>query len=140
MQRETPNMPPPGISSAVLPGWAGCRAFDVDGVRVGHVGDVLFDVHTRAPAWVSIILLHADEPWTLAPARGLRHHVGGVQLACTRHAVRSAPVAITPPGELARGHALALAAHYGVRCGAGPWSGAITPEPTHVREHAGRLA
>lgn len=130
-------MSQPGISPAVLPGWTRCRAFDVDGIGVGHVGDVLFDVHTRAPAWVAITLLHADEPWTLAPAQGLRHHVDGVHLAFTRDAVRSAPVAITPPGELARGHALALAAHYGVRCGAGPWSGAITPEPTRAGEHAG---
>lgn len=114
-------------AGALVPGWIGSRAFDVEGARIGHVADVLFDAHTHSAGWVLLALPQVVEHWVLAPARGLLHRADGVQLACARELVRTAPVSAAPPDALTRSDALVLAAHYGVRCGAGPWLGVVEP-------------
>jgi hypothetical protein len=113
--------------SVLLPGWVGCRAYDAGALRIGDVADVLFDARTQAPAWLALTLLGTEGPWVFAPARGLRHRVAGVQLAFTREQMHTAPAPLSPPGELSSAHAAALAAHYGVHCGAGPWTAATAP-------------
>lgn len=117
----------PRPAQGLVPGWIGSRAFDAEGARVGHVADVLFDQNTHCAGWVLLALPQAPQHWVLAPARGLRHTAEGVHLACTRDAVRAAPVSAAPPDGLGRGDALALGAHYGVRCGPGPWVGVVEP-------------
>lgn len=122
-------------ATALLPGWIGCRAYAADLVRVGQVRDVLFDVRSGAPAWLALELLHEQAPWALVPAVGLRHRVAGLQLAVTREQLARAPRAVLPPGELTRAHAAKLAAHYGVRCGGGPWRGVVEPATAAARVH-----
>ena len=123
-------------SSPLLPGWIGCRARGADDVPVGVVADVLFDARSRAPSWLLLDL--DDGRHVVAPACGLCHRHDGVQLACSGDLARSAPVSAVPPDGLGREHALALAAHYGVRCGAGPWSGIL--QPTVARAPAPSLS
>jgi hypothetical protein len=127
-------------AAALVPGWIGCRAYDVDGARIGHVADVLFDAYTNAPGWLLLALPGREDGFVLAPAAGLRHHVEGVTLACRRARVREAPSSPLPPDSLAARHAAALAVYYGVRGGGGPWHGIV--EPTLVgastRMRAGR--
>lgn len=130
--------PPPAVAAddGVVPGWIGARAYDADGARIGHVADVLFDAQSRAPGWVLLVLPRPEEQFVLAPARGLRHLHDGVQLGCRRDAVRTAPTSAGPPDGLAHEHARALARHFGVRCGAGPWHGVAEPRLVGV---AGRM-
>jgi len=120
--------------AALVPGWIGSRAYDRDGARLGHVADVLFDDLTGAPAWLLLVLLRTDDRFVLAPASGVRHHPAGVELGVLRGLVRTAPTAFSPPGELGRGHAAALCAHYGVRVGRGPWSGIVDPHLAHAED------
>ena len=121
-------MPTPATAPrSTVPAWVGSRAYASDGARVGLVADVLLDGQTRAPEWVLLVLPRAHERYVLAPASGLRACADGVQLAVSRADVRSAPLSAAPPDGLAREHARTLAAHYGVRCGAGPWRGVVTP-------------
>lgn len=123
--------PPP---RPALPAWLGCRLYDADGARLGLVADVLFDERTSAPGWLSVVLDRAADRFALVPARGTRHRAGGVQVRTARALVCSAPSTPLPPDALGPGHAAALARHYGVRCGGGPWRGvaetavARTPE------------
>lgn len=118
---------PAPTAAALVPAWIGARAYDVDGARIGHISDVLFHEHGNAPGWLLLCLPRTEESYVYAPAQGLRHRVDGVQLACERELVRSAPHADAPPDSLAKRHATALAVHYGVRCGAGPWHGVVEP-------------
>ncbi len=119
---------------AVVPGWIGSRAYDRDGARLGHVADVLWDDATGAPAWVLLVLLRAADRFVLAPAPGLRHQPGGIELAVPRSLVRTAPTTSLPPGELGREHAAALCAHYGMRVGRGPWTGIVEPHLAHAED------
>lgn len=128
---STVEAPPAGIA-APLPGWVGALALDASGTEVGHVRDVLFDARSGGPGWLLLALPDAGEP-VLVPARGLRHRVRGVQLAVGAEAIRTAPATLAPPDGLARGEALTLAAHYGVRCGGGPWHGVAAPTLTDER-------
>lgn len=111
-----------------LPTWLGTRAYDAEGARVGHVADVLFDESTQRPAWLLLVLLRARERFVLVPARGVVHHAGAIALPVLRELVRDAPVRAVPPGELGAEHAHALARHYGVRVGTGPWRGIVEPD------------
>lgn len=115
------------VTDPTLPGWLGSRAYDRHGARVGHVADVLFDVTSHRPTWLLLVLLRASDRLVLAPARGVVHRPGAVELGVERELVRSAPVRATPPGELGPEHAAALCRHYGVRPGAGPWRGIVDP-------------
>ena len=119
--------PPARTASGLVPSWIGSRVFDVAGVDMGRVADVLFDAHGSAPGWLLLCLPRLEDSYVFAPARGLRHRVDGVQLACGRELALSAPHADAPPDSLAKRHAMALALHYGVRCGAGPWHGVLEP-------------
>ncbi len=132
--------PPAPTAAALVPGWIGSRAYDADGARIGSVADVLFEEHGSAPGWLLLCLPRTEDRYVLAPARGLRHRIDGVQLACDRELVRSAPCADAPPDSLMKRHAAALAAHYRVRCGPGPWHGVVEPMlvGTGVRMRAGR--
>ncbi len=114
-------------AASPVPIWTGSHAYDADGARIGRIVDVLFDAQTRAAAWVLLETTSPDERCVFAPARGLRHRADGVHLACDHERVLTAPPSAAPPDGLTRGHALALAAHFGVRCGGGPWHGAVEP-------------
>ncbi|MCW3011757.1 MAG: hypothetical protein JWO90_2161 [Solirubrobacterales bacterium] len=116
----------PASASTLVPAWIGSRAYDVEGARIGHVADVLFGAD-RAPGWLLLVLPRAEERYVLVPARGLRHRLDGVQLAVARELVRTAPPSAGPPDGLARAHAQVVAAHFGVRCSAGPWHGVVEP-------------
>lgn len=118
---------PPASAAALVPGWVGSRAYDAEGARIGYVADVLFDALTAAPGWVLLALPRVEDRFVLAPAAGLRHGAQGVHLACDRALVRTAPTSAAPPDGLGRTHARALAAHYGIRCGNGPWNGVVEP-------------
>ena len=111
-----------------LPSWLGTRAYDRHGARLGHVADVLFDEPTARPAWLLLVLLRASERFVLVPARGVVHRAGALEVATDRALVRGAPTRAVPPGELGAEHAAALARHYGVRIGSGPWRGIVGPE------------
>lgn len=111
----------------LLPSLLGARAYDEIGARLGHVADVLFDERTQRPAWLLIVLLRASDRFVLVPADGVRHHPGGIDLPLPRAIVRTAPVSIGPPNELAADHARVLAAHYGIRATPGPWLGIVEP-------------
>lgn len=111
----------------LLPSLLGARAYDEIGARLGHVADVLFEERTSRPAWLLLVLLRATDRFVLAPAAGVRHHPGGIDLPLPRALVRTAPLSAGPPNELTAGHARALAAHYRVPCTAGPWSGLVEP-------------
>lgn len=134
-----PTVPAP-TAAALVPAWIGARAYAADGARIGHVADVLFDARTRAPGWLLLCLPRAVERYVLAPAGGLRHRIDGVELSCDRERVRSAPPSEAPPDSLAMRTAATLAAHYGIRCGAGPWHGVVEPSlvGTGGRMRAGR--
>lgn len=111
----------------LLPPLLGARAYDEIGARLGHVADVLFDARTERPAWLLLVLLRATDRFVLVPARGVRHHPHGLDLPVPRALVRTAPTAAGPPNELGPEHARALAAHYGVAAGPGPWYGLVEP-------------
>lgn len=119
--------PPTQTAAALVPGWIGARAYAADGARIGHVADVLFEERGSAPGWLLLCLPRTEDRYVLAPARGLRHRIDGVTLACDRDRVRSAPTTQAPPDSLAARTATGLAEHYGVRCGAGPWHGVVEP-------------
>lgn len=124
-------------AAAVLPSWLGCRAYDAEGGRLGHVADVLFDERTHAPAWVVLVVARGEDRLVLVPAVGMRHSCGGIGLPVSREAVRTAPVAVGVPGELGSDHAAALSRHFGVRPTPGPWRGVV--EPDVMREDRVRL-
>lgn len=111
----------------LLPSLLGARAYDEIGARLGHVADVLFDERTQRPAWLLLVLLRATDRFVLVPAAGVSHHPAGIDLPLPRALVRTAPLSAGPPNELAADHARALARHYGVPCGIGPWSGLVEP-------------
>lgn len=130
----------PPSAAGLVPGWIGARAYDADGARIGHVADVLFAAQSRGPGWLVLALPRVDERYVLAPADGLRHRLDGVRLTCTRELVRTAPPSAAPPDALTARHAAVLAAHYGVRCGPGPWQGVVEPSlaGSGARMRAGR--
>jgi hypothetical protein len=111
----------------LLPPLLGARAYDVAGARLGHVADVLFDERTQRPDWLLLVLLRVTDRFVLAPARGARHHPGGIELPLPRALVRDAPLSPGPPNELGTAHARRLAAHYDVPALCGPWSGLVEP-------------
>ncbi len=111
----------------LVPCLLGARAYDKAGARLGHVADVLYDDRTHRPAWLLLVLMRAQDRFVLAPAHGLRHHAGGLDLPLDRTLVRSAPQSPGPPNELGPAHARRLAAHYGVAVGTGPWTGIVEP-------------
>jgi hypothetical protein len=111
----------------LLPSFLGARAYDEAGARLGHVADVLFDSRTQRPAWLLLVLLRAADRFVLAPAQGVRHHAGGLDLPIARALVRTAPLAAGPPNELGPEHARRLAVHYGVPVTTGPWAGLVEP-------------
>lgn len=111
----------------LLPSLLGARTYDESGARLGHVADVLFDVRSQRPAWLLLVLLRERDRFVLAPARGVRHHPGGLELPVSRAQVRAAPLSAGPPNELGPEHARQLAAHYGIPVPAGPWTGLVQP-------------
>lgn len=115
----------PPSASGLVPGWIGARAYDADGARIGHVADVLFSAQSRAPGWLVLALPRVGERYVLSPAAGLGHRFDGVQVTCSRALVRTAPPSAAPPDALTVRHAAVLAAHYGMRCGPGPWQGVV---------------
>jgi hypothetical protein len=126
--RHRAELPGAMQNTGLLPSFIGARAYDRDGARLGHVADVLFDVSTRRPDWLLLVLLRATDRFVHVPAHGARHRAGGVLLCCERALVRTAPTTAAPPFELQRAHALQLARHYGVRGAiAGPWEGLAEP-------------
>ncbi len=118
----------------LMPSLLGARAYDAQGARLGHVADVLFEVHTRRPAWLLLVLLRAQDRFVLVPARGVRHRPGGVHLPLNRGLVRTAPTASGPPNELGPAHAHALARHFGVTGAHGPWAGIVEPSLGFVED------
>ncbi|MBA2346685.1 MAG: PRC-barrel domain-containing protein [Solirubrobacterales bacterium] len=121
-----PSITPPS-ASGLVPGWIGARAYDAEGARIGHIADVLFTDRDRMPGWLVLALPRTERRYVLAPAGGLGHRFDGVRLACPRELVRTAPPSASPPDALTARHAAVLAAHYGVRCGPGPWQGVVEP-------------
>ena len=114
------------VSAAVLvPAWVGSRAYGAEGARIRYAADVFFDA--SGPGWLLLALPWTEQRFVLAPASGLEHRLEGVRLACSREAVRTARPSVAPPDGLGRTHAQELARHYGVRVGAGPWSGVVEP-------------
>lgn len=111
----------------LLPSLLGARAYDEVGARLGHVADVLYDERTQRPAWLLLVLLRARDRFVLVPAAGVRHHPGGLDLPVPRALVRTAPTSPGPPNELGPELAHALATHYGVHMGPGPWAGIVEP-------------
>lgn len=130
----------------MVPSWIGTRAYDVDGARLGVVADLLFDETTRRPEWAVLELLRASDRFVLVPVTGARQHPRGVVLPVHRRVVRTAPTSAAPPDGLAAAHARALARHYGLACGPGPWRGVAEPavarglEGQRVRLHVSRAA
>ena len=107
-----------------LPSWAGAVVASRDGVTLGRVADLLFDVHTHVPGW--LVVRHSDG-CALVPGRRLRHHAAGVEVPFTAEVVFGAPLAVGPPGELGPMEGAQLAKHFEVRCGGGPWRGLVEP-------------
>lgn len=122
------------MTPGLLPSWLGTRAYDLDGARLGHVADVLFDERTGRPDWVLLVLLRAEDRFVLVPAAGVRQDPRGIVLRVHRRVVRTAPTSAAPPDALAPAHAEQLARHYRVACGAGPWSGIAEPALGRVEE------
>lgn len=125
MRGSTPNGGT--MTPGLLPSWLGTRAYDLDGARLGHVADVLFDERSGRPEWLLLVLLRAEDRFVLVPAAGVRQHAQGVGVPVHRRVVRTAPTSAAPPDALAVSDARRLARHYGVPCGAGPWSGIAEP-------------
>jgi hypothetical protein len=134
------------MTPGLLPSWIGTRAYDADGARLGVVADVLFDATTQRPGWLLLELLRAGDRFVVVPVAGARQHPRGVVLPVHRRVVRTAPTSAAPPDTLAQSDARALARHYGVACGPGPWSSVTEPAVRtglavqRVRMHASRAA
>jgi hypothetical protein len=134
------------MTPGLLPSWLGTRAYDADGARLGVVADLLFDESTRQPEWVVLELLRAADRFVLVPVAGARQHPRGVVLAVHRRVVRTAPTSAAPPDALTASQARAVARHYGLACGPGPWSGIAEPLPARglegqrVRMHVSQAA
>jgi hypothetical protein len=122
------------VTPGLLPAWIGTRAYDADGARLGHIADVLFDERTRRPEWLLVVLLRTEDRFVLVPAGGARQHPRGIVLPVHRRVVRTAPTSAAPPDALPFAHAQTLARHYGVHCGAGPWTGIAEPELGRAEE------
>ena len=114
-------------SLGLLPSLLGARAYDEIGARLGHVADVLFPVGSPHPEWLLLVLLRAADRFVLVPARGVRHHHGGIDLPLPRALVRTAPTTAGPPNELTALHAERLSLHYAVAHSDGPWEGLVEP-------------
>lgn len=114
-------------AGVALPSWVGARVASRDGVPVGRVSDLLFDVHSHAPGWLAV---ERGDGCVLVPARRLHHHAAGVEVRFSAELVFTAPVAAGPPGELGPLEGAELAKHFGVRCGGGPWRGLVEVVPS----------
>jgi uncharacterized protein (TIGR02271 family) len=89
----------------------GQTAVDVNGAKLGKIGQIYVDDQTGQPLWVTIATGMFGTKQNFAPLYGSRFNGGDLQLAVTRDMVRDAP-GIEADGHIRDSESEALYAYY----------------------------
>lgn len=102
--------------------------FDVDGTKIGKIGDVYVDNDTQVPEWALVVTGLFGGRQSFVPLAEATRSDGGLRVPYTKEEVREAPNA-EPDQELSQEAEARLYSHYGLHSESASGSGG----PTMIR-------